>query len=74
MKHKVLASALVVVVGGAPAALVVLAAVLAPSRQTAGVLCFVALALAMIGTVYGPGWAEHCQHRRQVRARRRAGS
>ncbi|MFG2916283.1 hypothetical protein ACGF0D_25755 [Kitasatospora sp. NPDC048298] len=71
-REPLVAVVLAVLVGSAPAVLVALVAAFAPSRQTAGLLWFVALALAMVGIVFGPGWAEWLRHRRRVLMRRRA--
>ncbi|MGW2542907.1 hypothetical protein ACWC5I_19065 [Kitasatospora sp. NPDC001574] len=55
-----------------PAGLVLGLAMLVPNDGRRWVVCFVALALALIGTSYGPGWVEGWQRRRRARARVRA--
>ncbi len=60
---------LVLGVGAGPAGIVLGVALADPNDARKWVWSFVALALAMIGIVYGPGWVEGWQHRRRARAR-----
>ncbi|MFF1903054.1 hypothetical protein [Kitasatospora sp. NPDC058218] len=73
-RETLLTGLLVLGVGVGPAGLVLGFAMAEPDRGRGWVLAFVVLALAMIGTVYGPEWVEGWQHRRRARARVRAAS
>ncbi|MFB7470093.1 hypothetical protein [Kitasatospora sp. NPDC056184] len=55
-----------------PAGFVLGFAMLDPSSERRWVWCFVALAVALIATSYGPDWIEGWQHWRRARARVRA--
>ncbi|WP_406113911.1 hypothetical protein [Kitasatospora purpeofusca] len=63
---------LVLGVGAGPAALALGLAMADPNDARRWVWSFLALALAMIGTVYGPEWVSGWQHQRRARARIRA--
>ncbi|GAA2141671.1 hypothetical protein GCM10009760_26080 [Kitasatospora kazusensis] len=71
-RETVVTGALVVLVGGAPAALMAALAMADPVNTRRWVWTCTALALAMIGVAFGPEQVEGWQRRRRARARVRA--
>ncbi|MEU8925494.1 hypothetical protein AB0D10_31950 [Kitasatospora sp. NPDC048545] len=72
IRETLLTGLLALGVGAGPACLALGVSVADPDDARKWVWSFVALAVAMIGTVYGPEWVEGRRRRRRAQARVRA--